>query len=252
MYQNKDCIFIKNGLYPGDYKMTAEEIAAKELEINKKEAELLLKEKELLERESHKDDSGVDALVKAKLDEAIKDIKTKLDKAYSNRDEALKKVAEFEEKEREAQLQRLKDEGKHKEAFELQLAEEKAKNEVLTKRNVELTRDVEVKGVLGGYTFRNDKSFNLAFKEIASDLIKDSKEQWVHSSGVSIKEYIKAFSEDPENSFLFKQQASSGSGGSGGSGNTGGSSDKKKSLFDMSQADVIKMAEEGKLKKNKG
>lgn len=189
----------------------------------------------------------VEKLVQEKLDAALKDIKGKLDKAYSVRDEALKKVAEFEQKEKEAELKRLQEEGKHKEAYELQLAEEKAKREALEKRNVELTRDIEIRNALSSQPFRNDNAAEMAYREIVGQLVQNENGVWIHKSGVGIKDYVKAFAENEDNSFLFKPKTSSGSGSSG--GKPGDTSSGKKSLFEMSQDEVLKMAREGKLRK---
>jgi len=187
----------------------------------------------------------VAALVQAGIDEALKDIKTKLDKAYGARDEALAKVKTFEQKEREAELKRLQEEGKHKEAYEMQLAEERAAREALEKRNVELTRDLEVKNALAGYELRNDKAFEMAYREVTDQLVRNEQGVWVHKSGVSVKDFLKTFAENSDNSFLFKAKVSTGGGSS--STKTSSTSSKPKSLFEMSQAEVLQMAREGKL-----
>jgi hypothetical protein len=258
--------------------MTAEELAVKELELAKKEQEIQLKEKEalakaasleeaklaelaikeqellakekaLLEKTNSTEEEKVEKLAQAKLEASLKDIKSKLDSAYKNRDEALGKVAEFEQKEREQELKRLQEEGKHKEAYELQLAEEKAKREALEKRNVELTRDIEARSALSNHNFRNDNALEMAYKEIVSELVKNEAGNWVHRSGASIKEYVKQFSENADNAFLFKPVTSSGSGSSGVLPTNPNSTTTKKSLFNMSQDEVIKMATEGKFRK---
>lgn len=194
------------------------------------------------------DNDLVQKLVQEKLDSALKDIKEKLDKAYNSRDGALKKIQEFEQKEREAELKRLQDEGKHKEAYEMQLAEEKAKRETLEKRNIELTRDIEVRNVLGSQPFRNDNALEMAYREIVGQLVQNEQGVWVHRSGVSVRDFVKSFTDSDENSFLFKPKVSNG-GGSSNNTNTSNSSDNKKSLFQMTQEEVLKMAAEGKLRK---
>jgi hypothetical protein len=195
------------------------------------------------------DDKTVDVvkLVQEKVDEQLKDIKSKLDKAYGSRDEALKKVAEFEAAKKEAELQRLKEEGKHKEVYEMQLAEEKAKREAAEKRNVELTRDIDVRNALGAQPFRNDNAREMAYREIVGQLVQNEQGVWVHKTGASIADYVAAFADNDTNSFLFKPKASSGSGSSG--VNTSNTSSDNKSLFAMSQDEVLKMAREGKLRK---
>jgi hypothetical protein len=189
----------------------------------------------------------VDKIVQEKVEEQLKDIKSKLDKAFSSRDEALKKVAEFEKEKREAELKRLQEEGKHKEAYEIQLAEEKAKREAAEKRNVELTRDIDVRNALATQPFRNDNALEMAYREIVGQLVQNDQGVWVHKTGVAIRDFVKAFADNDANSFLFKQKTSTGSGSSG--VNTSNNSSEKKSLFAMSQDEVLKMAREGKLKK---
>jgi hypothetical protein len=196
-----------------------------------------------------KTDDGdlVEKLVKEKLSEALTDAKTKLDKAYAARDEALKKVALFEAKEREENVKRLTEEGKHKEAFELQLASERAQREAAEKRAVELSRDVAVRQALSGLPFRNEAAQEMAFKEIVGQLIETPEKNWTHKSGVSIKDFVQAFAGDENFSFLMKPKTSSGSGNppsKGGAADTG-----NKSLFAKSQAEVLQMAREGKLNK---
>ena len=194
------------------------------------------------------DQAEIDKLVQAGIDNALKDIKTKLDKSYEARDAALAKIKEFEQKDREAELKRLQEEGKHKEAFDLQLAEERAKREALEKRNIELTRDIEVRNALASHPFRNDNASEMAYREIVGQLVQNEQGVWVHKSGVSVKDFVKTFAEHSDNEFLFKPKVNSGS-GSGGSKAGDNSSGEKKSLFAMSQEEVLKMAREGKLPK---
>jgi len=192
------------------------------------------------------DEDLITKLVSERLDENLKPIKEKLDAAFSARDEALKKIAEYEQKEKEAELKRLQEEGKHKEAYELQLAEEKAKREVLERRNIELSRDIELKSILADYSFRSTNASVMAYKEIVEQLIQNENGTWTHRSGVSIKDFVKSFSENDENSFLFKQKTSSGSGSSGVTTNK--NTEKPTSIFDLTQEEVLKRAREGKLR----
>ena len=122
----------------------------------------------------------INKLVQDKVDEALKEIKGKLDKAYGARDEALRKVADFENEKKEAELKRLQDEGKHKEAYELQLAEERAKRESVEKKNIELTRDIEVRNALASQPFRNDNASEMAYREIVGQLVRNEQGVWVH------------------------------------------------------------------------
>jgi hypothetical protein len=194
-------------------------------------------------------DGGVDIakLVQEKVDEQLKDIKGKLDKAYGARDDAMRKVAEFETQKKEAEIARLKEEGKHKEVYELQVTELNAKLSAAEKRNIELTRDMDVRNTLSAQPFRNDSAREMAYREIVGQLVQNEQGVWVHKSGSTIGEFVQSFADNDANSFLFKPKASSGSGDSG--VNMNNNSSEKKSLFTMSQDEVLKMAREGKLRK---
>lgn len=185
----------------------------------------------------------LDKLVQNRVSDALKDIKSKLDNAYSARDTALKKVAEFERKEKEAELLRLKEEGKHQEAYELQLAQERAKVDALEKRNIELTRDIDVKNALSAFTFKSESAADMAYKTIVSELVRNENGEWVHRDGNSITDYVKKFSES--NNFLFEQKVSTGPGVTATKTTT--SSNSAKSIFELSQEEVLKLAAEGKL-----
>ena len=186
----------------------------------------------------------IQAMIKSAVADAVKDAKAKLDAAYAKRDEALQKVSEFEQKERDLEIKRLQDAGKEREAFELQLAELKANQETLQKRNLELSRDVDARQALSAFAFRSEKAAKMAFDEVTSQLVQNEKGEWVHKSGVAVKDFVKTFAENEDNAFLFKQKQNSGNG----SQNIPPSSNTtKKSLFEMTQDEVLQMAAEGKL-----
>jgi hypothetical protein len=189
----------------------------------------------------------VDAIEK-KIQDALQPIKSNLDKAYAERDAAIKKAAEYEQKEKEAELKRLQDDGKYKEAYELQLAEANAKVEVLVKRNLELARDAEIKSALSSYVFRSDKALDMAYMDVASQLVQNELGVWTHKSGTDLRTFIKQFSELEDNSFLFKPKTSSG-GGTSGAHSTATSDNTNKSLFKLSQEEVLKRAAEGTLRR---
>lgn len=187
----------------------------------------------------------LDTLVANAVAVAVGDIKTKLDGAYSARDAALVRVAENDQKEKDAAIQRLKDDGKHKEAADLLVAEANAKREVAEKKAVSLTRDVSVRTALSSLEFRNEQASNMAYNVIIGDLIQNDTGDWVHKSGSTIKDHITTYANDENNSFLFKAKANSGAGTTQTS--TTSTETKPQSLFKLSQAEVLKMAAEGKL-----
>lgn len=223
---------------------TAEEIAIEQAELDRLE-----------KLKGETEEQKIARLVQEGVDKQVKQLKDNLDKAYEIRDAAEKKLKEKEAAEREAEIKRLEAEGKHREVYEARLKDAEiqrqeldTRNKELERRNTELTRDANVRAALQGLDFKNDRAAEMAFKEIAEGLTRNDKGEWVHKSGVSIKDFIAAYVADDNQSFLFKTKASSGGGsgsgqGKGGSGDSGG----PKSLFDRPQEEVIRMAAEGKL-----
>ena len=204
-----------------------------------------------LENDNANSEEGksVDERIQAGIDAALKPIKAKLDTAFTVRDDALAEVKDFKEKERKADLKRLEDEGKHKEAFDLQLTEINATNAALQKQNTELTRDISVRDALRDHDFRNKNASEMAFREIVGDLVQDEHGKWVHKTGKTIGEFAEEFLERSDNSFLLKPKTSSGSGSS--SSQSTDTSGNETSIFKKSQDDVLKLAAEGKLRKRR-
>ena len=194
------------------------------------------------------DDDTVQKLVQEKVQQELAAIKKKLDDAYAARDEAVKKAVAFEEQQKAIKLKQLEEEGKHKEVYEMKLAEMTAKYEAAQSRNIELSRDLVVREALKSLDFRNDFAADLGYKDILSQLVQNEDGQWVHKSGVSIKEFVNnVFSKDEDKSFLFKPKTTSGAGTSQPSGTP--KFDPSKSLFEMSQDEVLALAAQGKIGK---
>jgi hypothetical protein len=250
---------VKKAQFNAEALLKAEaEVKAAEEASRKVEEEALLAEKQAAEdaakaaasaskSSSQRDDEMLAKLVQERVAEQLKGMKENIDKAYKARDELLAKNAEYERKEREATIKRLEEEGKHKEVFEMQKAELQARLEAAEKRNTELSRDVAVRNALSVLPFRNTTASDMAYREVVAQLIQNDKGEWIHRSGISIPTFIEAFAKQDDMSFLLRPKASSGAGTSSSSSTTSQGTGQPKSLFKLSQAEVIKMAEEGKL-----
>jgi hypothetical protein len=236
---------------PMDAAQIAEAERIEKLEAEQKAAEKAEAERLAKLTPEQREEERINKLAEAKAAANLKTIKENLDKAYAARDAAIAAKEALEKKERDAELKRLEEEGKHKEAYDLKIAERDKENERLRKQNIELSRDVAVREALKEYNFRNATASEMAYKEIVAQLVQDSNGQWVHKSGASIKDFAKTFSTSEEQSFLFAPKASSG-GGSGDSSSGGNHQpdlNAGKSLFSLPQAEVLKRAAEGKLGK---
>ena len=198
------------------------------------------------ESEKKVDDDTIESIVEAAIKERLKPIKEKLDKAYEARDQALTQLEEFQKQERKREHERLVQEGKEKEALQMQLEDVTKERQKLESQVVSLTRDIEVKEALSKFELQSGRAVELAFKDIISDLVfKDNT--WQHSSGKTVQQAVEDYFSDESNKFLLKQPESSGPGI--GSIRSKPASSQPQSLFQLSQKDVLKMAQEGKLRR---
>ena len=185
-------------------------------------------------------------MVQARVEEELAAIKGKLNDAYASRDDAVKKAVQFEEEKKAVEIARLEEEGKHKEAGDIRLAELAAKLEVREKQVTELTRDNVVRDALRGMEFRNDTAAEFAYRDVVGQLVQDENGQWVHRTGASIKDFAESFKKDEDKDFLFKPKQSSGTGQQP-NAVTQGAFDAKKSLTDMSMDEIMAAAAAGHL-----
>jgi hypothetical protein len=199
-----------------------------------------------LETNGGADPKKTEELINQVVEERLAKIKASLDKAYKERDEAVRKAVALEDAEKQARIRALEHEGKHKEVAEMKLAELQEKLRIAESKVTELSRDSTVKDALAGLEFRNERSHQMAYRDVIDQLIQDPETgQWIHKSGISIKEFVSAFAKDEDNSFLFKLKTNSGSGTGNPSGNP--RLDPNKKISQMTQQEVLALAAAGKL-----
>jgi hypothetical protein len=172
-------------------------------------------------------------------------MKDNMDRMVRERDEALKKAAEVEQAQKAAEIERLEAEGKLKEALEMKLAEANAKLKVFEEENTKLNRDNVVNTQLATLEFRNERSRQLAQRDIVEQLVQNENGAWVHKSGSSIQEFINSYSKNEDNSFLFRVKANSGAGTATPSAPSAPT--ETKTLSQMSQEEVLALAAKGQL-----
>jgi hypothetical protein len=179
------------------------------------------------------------------VEERLAKMKANMDRMASERDEALKMKAEMESSAKEATIARMKEEGKLQEALEMELAEAKAKLEVFAKETTQLKRDGVLNDALAGMEFRNDKSRDMARREIVDQLVQNEEGAWLHSTGSNIRDYVEAYAKSEDNSFLFRVKSNTGAG----TGNPAGapSTDNTKAISDLSTQEILALAAKGKL-----
>lgn len=208
-------------------------------------AELDKLEAELVKAEAGNGDNKDD--IEAIVEERLAKMKANMDRMAKERDEALKAKAEVEKAKKDAEIARMKEEGKMQEALEMELAEAKAKLDLYQKDITSLRRDGVVNDALATLEFRNEKSREMARREITDELIQNEEGMWVHKSGTSIKDFILAYSKNEDNSFLFKVKSNSGAGTGTPSGAP--NTDKPKAIGEMSTQEILALAAKGQLGK---
>ena len=199
-------------------------------------------------------DEKVRAALEKIADDKLKAIKDKLDSAYAERDTAKKTLEAQQKAAAEAEATRLEQEGKVAEALKVRIAQlEKESKETADReaaaeaRIVVLTRDLAINAQLKLGDFKNAKAQAAAEREIQSLLTKNDKNQWVGTKGEPLSDVVKAYLADPENSYLLAAKANGGSGTGTMKSNSSGGDGKRKKLSEMTQEEVIALAQEGKL-----
>jgi len=221
----------------------SEENTVIEDEVNEVESNAA-PEQETVQETPSNTEQEIDPIEQA-VNERLSQMKSNMDRMVKERDEALKKAAEIEQQQKEAAIKRLEEEGKLQEALEMKLAEANAKLKVFEEENTKLNRDNVVNSQLGGLEFRNERSRQMAYRDIVEQLVQNEDGIWVHKSGTSIQEFVDSYSKSEDNSFLFRVKTNSG----GGTTTPSGVSDttEKKTLSQMSQAEVLALAAKGQL-----
>ena len=127
----------------------------------------------------------------------------------------------------------------------MKLAEAQAKLKVFEEENTKLNRDSVVNSQLTTLDFRNDRSREMAYRDIVEQLVQNENGTWVHKSGTSIQEFVNSYSKNEDNSFLFRIKANSGAGTSAAAAPS--NTTEKKSLNQMTQEEVLALASKGQL-----
>lgn len=196
--------------------------------------------------ETKVDNTDIKSLVDAEVSKAIKNIKSNLDNAYSERDNALAAVAEAKSEKQKAEIEALEKQGKHSEVMQMKIAEMSAKLETYEQKNTELSRDNAVRSQLNSLNFKSDKAANMAYQDIVGSLKKDATGNWIHENGLSISDAVSSYSKDDNNAFLFSVKANAGSGinpAKPASGNN-----PVKSIKEMSTDELLANIEKGNVK----
>src|SRR6056300_1223331 len=199
-----------------------------ENEVNETETEESVQQEEETQQTSSEE---VDDPVEKAVQERLAQMKSNMDRMVKERDEALKKAVEIEQKQKQDQIQRLEEEGKLQEALEMKLAEAQARLKVFEEENIKLNRDSVVNSALGGLDFRNERSRQMAYRDIVEQLVQNDDGLWVHKTGTNIQDFVTSYSKNEDNSFLFRVKANTGAGTANNSGAP--SMDQKKSIGEM-------------------
>tara|TARA_B100000780_G_scaffold218738_1_gene157855 strand:+ start:255 stop:914 length:660 start_codon:yes stop_codon:yes gene_type:complete len=190
--------------------------------------------------------TDIKSLVDAEVSKAIKNIKSNLDNAYTERDNALAAVAEAKSQKQKSEIESLEKQGKHSEVMQMKIAEMSAKLETYEQKNTELSRDNAVRSQLNSLNFKSDKAATMAYQDIVGSLKKDSTGNWVHENGLSINDAVSSYAKDDNNAFLFSVKANAGTGinpAKPASGNN-----PVKSIKEMSTDELILNIEKGNVK----
>jgi hypothetical protein len=163
----------------------------------------------------------------------------------SERDEALKVKNQMEADAKAAKIAQLEKDGKLQEVAEMKIADLEAKLSIYQAENTKLNRDSVLQNALAGLDFKNDRSREMAYKDIVEQLSQTEEGVWRHTSGTSISDFVTGYSKSEDNSFLFRVKSNTGSGAA--SNNLSSNTSTKKSLSQMSTSEMLAAAQKGEL-----
>jgi hypothetical protein len=85
----------------------------------------------------------------------------------------------------------------------------------------------------------------MARREIVESLIQSEEGAWVHSSGMTISDFVESYAKSEDNSFLFRPKNNSGAG----TGTPAGapSTEQKKAIGQMTTQEILALAAKGQL-----
>lgn len=192
------------------------------------------------------------------------EVKSALDRAYAARDasvlaaqNAQAELDKYKQKERDAETERLKAEGKLTEVHNLEKTQwEKEKAELAQARDAALSRldSLELKGTIEeaiasvNKEFKSERARKTAIREITDLLVKNDKGEWLSKDGKKPQDIAKTYLDDVENSYLIKLPVNSGSGQPS---NPSGQPAPNKKVSQMTNAEILELARKGGLPNQK-
>jgi len=220
------------------------EIAKLEIEILSAEAKLVEAEADAKPDETPKDED-IEARVERLADEKLAKMKANMDKMAEKLAKSEKEKDDLDKSQKEEKMKQLEADGKLQELAEMKVTEAEAKLKVLTAENTSLKRDQVVSSALASLEFKNERSREMARRDVIDNLEQNDDGNWVSKDGKTIASFVEDYSKDPDNEFLFRAKMNTGKG----MDNPGGTSDTtpKKSVLDMTTDELLKLAQKGKL-----
>lgn len=183
--------------------------------------------------------------IQAAVDAQLAKMKANMDRMAKERDDALTIKNQMEADAKAAKIKQLEEDGKLQEVAEMKIADLEAKLKVFESENTKLNRDVVLNNQLASLDFKNDRSRDMARKDIVDQLTQDENGAWSHKSGVSINDFVESYSKSEDNSFLFRVKSNSGSGST--TPSAAPSMTEKKSIGEMTTEEVLRLAAKGQL-----
>ena len=183
--------------------------------------------------------------IQAAVDAQLAKMKANMDRMAKERDEALTIKNQMEADVKAAKIKQLEADGKLQEVAEMKIADLESKLKVYESENTKLNRDVVLNNRLSSLDFRNDRSRDMARKDIVDQLVQDANGAWSHKSGASIDDFVESYSKSEDNSFLFRVKSNSGSGST--TPSAAPNMTKKKSISEMTTDEVLNLAAKGQL-----
>ena len=153
------------------------------------------------------DPDAINKLVDHRVEERLIPVKEKLDKAYARVRDLEKQLAEKERENGQLKVDLSQNSDQLSSKWAKEKEDLQMENQTLQATIEEMSKIKSIESAIVDIPFEGERAREIAIGEISKEIIKDElTNEFKHKSEISIKDFVKAFVVDPNNSFLLKKQ----------------------------------------------
>lgn len=230
---------------------TPEELEQEQKEKEEEEKRKQEEEEKKKKEEEEKNTEDVTKIAEKLAEEKLKSIKQKMDELNKKKEELEKENIKLKVAVDDGKKALVEKEGEHTKKLSEEKYELEKENSILKEKLENSERDMAVGEALVGLDFVNAFAKSQALAYMKTVVKRDDNDQWVHSSGVTLSDYVtKVLVKETDKSFWFKPKDTTGPNNEKTKAKTNTFNGKildDKGSLSMGFDEMIKLASEGKL-----